>query len=209
MKRIVYEYNGVNYSNFEQIKKFFPNVGFSPNITTEQLKNFNVFVKEIEVPQEELDLMEAMRVKSELREAAIDAIITELVKCNLKATKYLNELQSISDGVALFLLPYFPQWKVNEQYNTGDRILYKNLLYKVLQDHTSQENWKPDISPSLFTKVIRQVGENIPEWQQPSAENAYMKGDKVRFNDKIYESLIDNNVWNPTDYPQGWEEVVK
>lgn len=22
---------------------------------------------------------------------------------------------------------------------------------------------------------------------------------------KVYESLIDNNTWNPTDYPQGWE----
>lgn len=34
-----------------------------------------------------------------------------------------------------------------------------------------------------------------------------MKGDKVRYEGKIYESLIDNNVWKPTDYPQGWKEV--
>lgn len=26
--------------------------------------------------------------------------------------------------------------------------------------------------------------------------------------DKKYKSLIDNNSWNPTDYPAGWEEVI-
>ena len=34
-----------------------------------------------------------------------------------------------------------------------------------------------------------------------------MKGDKVRFEGKVYQSLIDNNVWSPAAYPQGWEEV--
>lgn len=27
-------------------------------------------------------------------------------------------------------------------------------------------------------------------------------------NDKIYKSTIDNNVWSPSAYPQGWEEVI-
>ena len=34
-----------------------------------------------------------------------------------------------------------------------------------------------------------------------------MIGDKVKFEGKVYQSLIDNNVWSPSDYPQGWEEV--
>ena len=34
-----------------------------------------------------------------------------------------------------------------------------------------------------------------------------MTGDKVRYNGKVYESLIDNNVWSPIGYPQGWKEV--
>jgi hypothetical protein len=40
-----------------------------------------------------------------------------------------------------------------------------------------------------------------------------MKGDKVMFEGKTYESLIDNNVWSPLDNPTGWlcldEEVVE
>ena len=35
-----------------------------------------------------------------------------------------------------------------------------------------------------------------------------MKGDKVRCEGKIYESLIDNNVWKPTEYPQGWKDIT-
>ena len=29
------------------------------------------------------------------------------------------------------------------------------------------------------------------------------------FEGKVYESLIDNNVWSPSSYPQGWQEVVE
>ena len=26
---------------------------------------------------------------------------------------------------------------------------------------------------------------------------------------KVYQSLIDNNVWSPSAYTQGWQEVVE
>lgn len=49
---------------------------------------------------------------------------------------------------------------------------------------------------------------NIPDFVQPTgAHDAYKKGDKVKFNGKIYESLIDSNVYSPTAYPAGWKEV--
>ena len=31
-----------------------------------------------------------------------------------------------------------------------------------------------------------------------------MYGDRVIYDNKIYESTIDFNVWTPDDYPQGW-----
>ena len=34
-----------------------------------------------------------------------------------------------------------------------------------------------------------------------------MTGDKVKFNGKTYESLIDNNIWSPEAYPAGWKEI--
>jgi len=35
----------------------------------------------------------------------------------------------------------------------------------------------------------------------------YMIGDCCIENEKIYRSILDNNVWAPSGYPQGWEEV--
>jgi hypothetical protein len=99
-------------------------------------------------------------------------------------------------------------------YKVGTRILYNDVLYKVLQQHTSQETWTPNVSPSLFAKVLNEtLDDSIPEWEQPNSTNGYMKGDKVMFEGKTYESLIDNNVWSPLGNPTSWlcldEEIVE
>ena len=50
--------------------------------------------------------------------------------------------------------------------------------------------------------------ETIAEWKQPEgAHDAYTLGTKVLYKDKVYKSLIDNNVWSPDVYPAGWELV--
>ena len=35
----------------------------------------------------------------------------------------------------------------------------------------------------------------------------YMTGDCCTENEKVYRSTIDNNVWSPTDYSSGWQEL--
>ena len=40
------------------------------------------------------------------------------------------------------------------------------------------------------------------------AHDAYNLGDRVRYGGKVYESIIDGNVWSPDVYPAGWTEVV-
>ena len=121
-------------------------------------------------------------------------------------------LPDLTDEQALEMPLLFPKWQAGKEYVVGDRVLYLGTLYKVIQAHTSQYGWEPDITPSLFAKnliVKDDDGEqvDIPEWEQPDSTNPYMKGDKVKFEGKIYQSLIDNNVWSPSAYPQGWEEV--
>lgn len=110
-----------------------------------------------------------------------------------------------TDEMSLEVPNLYPIWKVNTNYITGDRVLYNDTLYKVLQDHTSQETWEPTDAPSLFSKVLIPVSDVIPAWVQPDSTNAYMKGDKVKHNGKTWESDIDNNVWEPSVY--GWSEV--
>ena len=140
---------------------------------------------------------------------AISAMMMSLAGNDITSFKldYQEELNAISDKEALYIPDVFPQWNSNSvEYKVGDKVLYNNILYKVITAHTSQESWTPTSAPSLFAKVLTSEGE-ILEWEQPSSTNPYMKGDKVRYNGKIYESVIDNNVWSPEAYPQGWKEV--
>ena len=123
-------------------------------------------------------------------------------------------LPDLTDEQALEMPLLFPKWQAGKEYVVGDRVLYLGTLYKVIQAHTSQQGWEPDITPSLFAKNLIVKDDDggqvdIPEWEQPGSTNPYMKGDKVKFEGKIYQSLIDNNVWSPAAYPQGWEEVTE
>ena len=92
---------------------------------------------------------------------------------------------------------------VDHAYVVDERLQYKNILYRVVQAHTSQADWTPDITPALFVVVSL---DEWPEFVQPTgAHDAYKKGDKVTFEGKHYISLIDGNVYSPAAYPAGWQ----
>ena len=111
---------------------------------------------------------------------------------------------SLADEDALQAVELFPQWVTGHAYAVDERLQYKNVLYRVVQAHTSQADWTPDITPALFVVVSL---DEWPEFVQPTgAHDAYKKGDKITFNGKHYISLIDANVYSPTAYPAGWQE---
>lgn len=115
--------------------------------------------------------------------------------------------QSFTDETALEAVSLFPSWQSGIDYTVGQRVRYNGVLYSVLQAHTSQDTWRPDVAVSLFAKVLIPDPDTVPEWEQPGSTNPYMKGDRVLFEGTVYESLIDNNVWSPTAYPAGWKAV--
>ena len=114
-----------------------------------------------------------------------------------------------SDSVPATL---FPLWNPGEEYVVGYRVRYEDDIYRVLQAHTSQIDWTPDIVPALYAKLRGgQVDPTIDEWSQPTAENPYMSGDRV-YHPKplMWESLIDSNVWEPTEQTEAlslWKRI--
>ena len=121
----------------------------------------------------------------------------------IEAFKKLRGL--VSDEISLQVPNLYPEWKAKTAYIIGERVLYNEVLYKVLQDHISQEAWTPVDAPSLFAQVLIPDENVVPEWIQPDSTNAYMTGDKIIYNGKTYVSIIDNNIWAPDAY--GWEEA--
>lgn len=131
-----------------------------------------------------------------------------LVELAYKLRPYIEKAAaSLSDEDALEAVNLFPSWQENKTYVADERILYNNILYRCLQAHTSQASWTPVAAPSLWAKVLIPDPDVIPEWEQPDSTNPYMKGDKVMFNGQVYESLIDNNIWSPAAYPNGWQLI--
>lgn len=120
----------------------------------------------------------------------------------------LNEIVStMTDEEAVERAILFSNWVSGKAYSVGDRVRYGGRIFKVLQAHTSQDDWTPSRAPSLFAEVLTNEDGEPQEWVQPSSTNPYLTGDKVIYNGLVYQSLIDNNVWSPADYPDGWQLI--
>ena len=117
---------------------------------------------------------------------------------------------SLEDEKAMEVATIYDPWEIGKSYNVGEFLSYgvngvgDPQLYKVVQSHTSQADWRPDITPALYV-AIGLDEQGYPIWSQPTgAHDAYNKGDVVDYNGTLYESLIDGNVYSPEVYPAGW-----
>lgn len=129
-------------------------------------------------------------------------MITEKAIEKLKAMRRQAEINAAgnTDAQALKVSTLYADWETLEEgYSlvVGDRVTYNDVLYNVITAHNVQSTWNPVDSPSLFAKVLIPDPEVIPEWEQPDSTNPYSKGDRVTHNEKTWESLVDNNVWEP------------
>lgn len=72
----------------------------------------------------------------------------------LKIVDYLKNTRNIiTDEMALNYVALYPNWKIGKELSIGERIEYEGKLYKVVQAHTTQESWTPDLTPSLFEPI--------------------------------------------------------
>lgn len=122
---------------------------------------------------------------------------------------------SLPDDKAMECAWLYMPWAPGKSYTVGDICTYGTngvgdpQLYRCVQDHTSQADWKPDTVPALYTPIGLNP-EGYPVWSQPTgAQDAYNKGDIVDYNGTLYRSTIDGNVWSPDAYPGGWEVYEK
>lgn len=113
----------------------------------------------------------------------------------------------LSDEDALNAIELYDIWMPDKTYEVDTRLNYDDKLYRVVQSHTSQADWTPDLTPALFTEIA--LPGEIPVWKQPTgAQDAYQKGVQVKYPDEngsIYENDADNNVYAPDVY--GWHLI--
>lgn len=116
---------------------------------------------------------------------------------------------NLTDEKAMEVADLYPEWIPKRAYTADEIVKYgvnadgETQLYKVIQAHSSQADWTPDTAASLYKKIgFTEDGVSI--WTQPlGSADAYMKGDIVSFENQLWISTADNNVWQPGVY--GWE----
>ena len=126
------------------------------------------------------------------------------IDANLQATRKLIRVDELDEEELFEMIDLYLNYEIGKEYIVDDIFKHENKLYKVIQAHTSAENWIPSELPALY---LNMMPENvIPEWVQPTgSHDAYNVGDRVIYEGRVYESLIDGNTWSPIDYPQGWK----
>lgn len=132
--------------------------------------------------------------------------LRNLINANLNATRKLIRVDELSEEELLDMIDLYDNYQVGKSYKADDIFQYEGKLYKVIQEHASQEDWIPPELPALYLSMMP---ENVmSEWVQPTgSHDAYNIGDKVIYEGQVYECIIDGNTWSPTDYPQGWKLI--
>ena len=105
------------------------------------------------IPQEEEEIYEATEVENKPDGILQLAQALSLVK---------SQAQELPDEQAAGVPALFPAWEsyMGQQVAVGQRLFYAGRLWKVLQGHTVQADWRPDVVPALFTEVVvQQEGE--------------------------------------------------
>ena len=122
--------------------------------------------------------------------------------------------ENITDKEALDFQEFYPSWQVGFDYKKDWIIQYDGSLYRIGQDHTSQEQWIPgsEGTTALYSKIsISEEGyETWKEWDGVSG--TYSKDQIVidPTNSNLYKSKLDNNVWGPpSQQPDYWTPYIE
>ena len=179
-------------------------------------KKYGIPKTDVEIPRAHSWYSTQQELKQEVQEAEQEAQeATEQVEQAQEAVTMTRDF--LPDAIAFTIPQIYDEWDPNGIAYTGKdkatadkpaAIVRRNdKLYRCLQSHTSQENWKPETSHSLWVEIADPALE-WPEWKQPTgAHDAYAQGAKVSHNGKKWTSDIAANVWEPGVY--GWTEVIE
>lgn len=116
--------------------------------------------------------------------------------------------ENATDAVASVTAIAFPKLKENgELVKAGTRINWNGVVKKAAVDLWDTVENNPDNAPTLWEDLPYKDGYRIiPEIITVTA--AFAKNECGWWEDVLYRSKVDGNVYTPAVYPANWEEVV-
>lgn len=132
--------------------------------------------------------------------------MTRTEALNLRA-KIEQAAVSLSDSDASTAAVLFPKLKCDGSLvPAGTRINHNGTIKRAAVDLWDTAENSPDNAPSLWEDIDYRDGYRIiPE--TITVGTAFANGECGWWDDVLYKSVIDNNVWTPAAYASGWEVV--
>ena len=114
--------------------------------------------------------------------------------------------ESLSDKTASEAVELFPRLKQdNSLIKSGTRINHNGTIIKSAVDLYDTETNSPENAPTLWETLNYKDGYRIiPE--VITVGTAFSKDELGWWNDELYESLVDSNVYTPDQYAQNWSK---
>lgn len=123
-----------------------------------------------------------------------------------------EQVKQQTDEEALENIELFPTWqsKIGVQVSQGDRLYYDDKLFKVLQTHTPQDEWRPDTTASLYVQVVADDAGTIDnpiafEVNMELVEGKYYTEDGVKY---LCVRALAQSVWHLADLIGNYVEIV-
>ena len=127
-------------------------------------------------------------------EAAQDTSVAMLAQLRTAAS-FAVQAADLTDKQALEVSSLYAKWETGVSYTAKQIVRYDGHLFRCNQAHTSSDVNNTTVA-SLWNQIDFDGG--IEVWKQPTgAHDAYAKGTKVSHSGKVWESLVDGNVWEP------------
>lgn len=106
-----------------------------------------------------------------------------------------------------------PQWREDADYSAcviGSPVSYNGQVYTLLQPHNAANypDTNPETLPALWSITHTKDPKRAKPYLTPNGTSGmYMIDECCTESEHVYQSKIDNNVWEPSGYPDGWDDL--
>ena len=106
-----------------------------------------------------------------------------------------------------------PEWQADRDYSewpVGAPVRDEGRTYALLQPHNAAHypDTRPATLPALWSLQHTKDPSRAEPYLAPNGQSGmYMTGECCTEGSRVYRSTMDNNVWSPSGYPSGWEDL--
>lgn len=161
-----------------------------------RIQEGNLIYDPIHLSEEELSAAKEITRQTQIQNAAILFV--------------RSSAPSLSDADALSVSLLFEEWSIGKKYEKDYIVQYGDNIYRIGQNHTSQEQYKPgDEGTTALYSLIKIDESGYEVWKAWDGVSGIYALDQVVVDpedEKLYKSKVANNVWGPPhSVPEFWD----